>query len=346
METLKQHRTRPLLRYLDQRDLPAKVAVAGLLKFKENQAVPEDEALWFYLRNHAMSVIARAYDPAEPLSPKHLAMVNEYHDHAQQQALRMHYYLMQICCRETRHASNTGPVVDKYTPALATWFKGYKGNGSGEQGALNQLRKNPPDATFGEMTRLFSEVFYKASFSGGFGGKPWGGIADVLKQFCHGEITAEMMLDTAFTLCHNNGPIFNKGMLYGMYHPEGIKEILDVQRAGMIPRYVRDVIEKVGNYAQYKGGKFVTKAMHDYVLQLEDMSAEFNGSVDWAKLKELGALGNYSGFAPKAPPKPLTPAEKMKIAKAKADAEAALAAQYQITPGVFATKVKVPRVAA
>ena len=51
-------------------------------------------------------------------------------------------------------------------------------------------------------------------WSGGYGGPKWGAVAETLRKMVYGEISPEMFSDTGFTLAHNDGPIFNKGMLY------------------------------------------------------------------------------------------------------------------------------------
>jgi hypothetical protein len=131
------------------------------------------------------------------------------------------------------------------------------------------------------------EVFHTGKFSGGFGGEAWGAIADVLNDYVHGKLTAEMMLDTAFTLCHNNGPIFNKGMLYDGYTSD-IYTILDVQRSGQVPQlvYSCDVIQ-VNTEAVQEVWKTCYGALGDKLL-------ENTHYVDWFKVEALGALHSYT----------------------------------------------------
>lgn len=345
--TFKQYRSRAIHRHLDMTQVPVEVAVEGDKKFmlsvSNSTAVPEVEALWFYLRNHAVAALSRVYDPAEPLSPEHEALLDEYHASVQQSALRMYFYLLRICTRETRHAHSSDPVLkqDKYAP-LASWYKSYAGTDGGT--AISKLLKSPPPVSMGLLSDFLRDMFYMCKYSGGYGGKAWGQIADVLQQFVHGKITAEMMLDTAFTLCHNNGPIFNKGMLYDMYNAAAIREILDVQRAGMIPAYVRDVSLGLGESKKYAGKQFVIPPMWNYVQKMEGVSLDFTMSVDWARLKTLGAIGNYPHLIPK---KVLSPAEQAKMEalakKQKAEQEAKEKSKFYVMPNVVAYKFKVPR---
>lgn len=357
METLKEHRARLMVRHVDMSTTPLKTVIQGRAQYltmmpslgESKTTVPEHEALWFYLRNHGMAAIERAFDPAEPLG-EWAEVVVDYHKMLQASGLRMYYYLLQICTRESRHAKNSDVLWAKH-PKLKAWYMTYRGTSS--DGAVNALLTDTPDVTVGELTQFLVDSFYKCNYHGGYGGKKWGAIADVLDQFVHGRITGEMMLDTAWTLCHNNGPIFNKGMWYDHYSSY-LQEILDVQRGGAIPQYIRDVTDGVPLSKQYNAGKFVKAEMRSFVDRLSALSTDFLGGVDWLKVKKLGAIGSYQNLIDmQAKAKPLTPAQKAAAKKeallkqqAEAEAKAKLANQWQIMPGVHATKIKVRPVAA
>ena len=98
-----------------------------------------------------------------------------------------------------------------------------------------------------------------------------------------GETSIEIMNDTAWTLAHNNGPMFNKGMLYNTY-TSTIYKILDVQRAGMIPQLIAE--GTLGSHAD----SAVSQAF-------EAVKAVFpesvTGYVDWFKVEALGSLHQY-----------------------------------------------------
>lgn len=344
--TLKTYRTRFLHRNIDLRNVTVKQAIEGRSIYysqekpenHDNLQYPEREALWFYLQNHAMASLSRLYDPAEPLAPEHRELVDRYHDTTLKSVMRMYTYLLLICTRETRHAKKPKDVLanPKYAK-LKDWYMTYHGSDAGK--AIKMLTNSPPAATMGVLTEMYCDLFYKSPYASGYGGKAWGQIADVLRQFVHGEITAEMMMDTAFTLCHNNGPIFNKGMLFHMYNESAIREILDVQRAGMIPAYIRDRKHKVGLWGKYAGGNFVNAEMEAYVEKAEGLSLDFTASVDWGRVMELGAMGSYLHLIkPKAKSAAELAKEKMEAEK-KAKAQALFeASKYQIMPGVYAQK--------
>jgi hypothetical protein len=124
-----------------------------------------------------------------------------------------------------------------------------------------------------------------------------------------------MLLDTVWTLAHNGGPIFNKGMLFYHYNSTELVKILDVQRAGMVP-----------NMVAHADSKFVQPSHGELMVEVRKVIPEFGKApVDWQKVQELGAVGKYA----KVPPKPATP-------KVKPVMDPNL---LQIMPGTFVKKV-------
>lgn len=262
---------------------------AGVVELVETpMGNPEVDAIIFYMMNHAATMIRQKYHPIEPLGAK-LALLEEYHRQLAYRSARMFFYMLLICTRESRHEkkgydTNTWKMFeDKYGEALLSFHQSIKGKSSTD--AALALRKAPPKMTLGDYTCFLSEVFYHGVYHGGYGGKAWGKVADVLRDYVHGKITAEMMMDTAFTLCHNNGPIFNKGMLFEGYSNE-IYKILDVQRSGQIPQLVAG-IETPKSAAKTVQTLFKICAKH--------VGDEFSspGYVDWYKVESLGSMHKY-----------------------------------------------------
>lgn len=247
---------------------------------------PELDAVMFYFMNHVVSLLRRKHHPLERLGGSYGCM-NMYHDMLAIKSTRMFYYLLLICTRESRH------VKDKNTSPLFKELAGSYGNacvkfhdtirGTGSTTAQNSLRVKPPNTSLGNYTRFLSTMFREGSFQSSYGGLAWAAVADVLRDYVTGVISAEIMLDTAFTLAHNNGPIFNKGMLFEGY-TKHIYEILDVQRSGQIPRMIANGETPWASVGSVKG----CFAMCSDVLG----DALLGGLpyVDWFLVQELGAL--------------------------------------------------------
>lgn len=248
---------------------------------------PERDAVVFYMMNHVVSIARQGMHPYESFGDR-LPLIEEYHRQLGFRASRMFFYMLLICTRESRHEKKSKDesmwvgFSEKYGSEIMKLHASIKGKGS--DAAADRFRNNPPNCQLGKYTEFLAEVFYKGSYSHGFGGKAWGKVADVLNEYVHGKITAEMMLDTSFTLCHNNGPIFNKGMLFGGYSHE-IYRILDVQRSGQIPQFVAN--------------KETKWAKDPVVKELFDMSVSImgpkglTGHVDWYMVENLGAMKKY-----------------------------------------------------
>lgn len=263
--------------------------VAGTGSYGKHEGIsgsPEVDALVFYMLNHAVSVITQKTHPYASLW-KLGPVVELYREQLAIRSTRMFFYLLLICTRESRHAKNShsDPVMQglssKYGSDILDFWNSIKGSGS--SGAADKLMKYPPDVLLGNYVRFIQELFYKGSFSGGYGGKAWGKVTDCLVDYVTGKFSAEMMMDTAFTLCHNNGPIFNKGMLFDTYSHE-IYKILDVQRSGQIPVMIAN------KETSFHNNPVVSSLMSVVRKVLPDI---FEGWVDWYKVESLGSLKKY-----------------------------------------------------
>lgn len=56
--------------------------------------------------------------------------------------------------------------------------------------------------------------FFLSGFDSGYGGEPWAEIAKHALSFAKGEMNAEMFIDRALSLEHNNGQMFNKNFIF------------------------------------------------------------------------------------------------------------------------------------
>ena len=264
--------------------------IGGLVgdeKSGELVASPEEDALVFYMLNHAVSVIRQKVHPYESLG-RYMPVVSEYHRQLSYRSARVFAYMLLICTRESRHVKNKpeSMFMKKLFAPTGDKISSFHGliRGTGSSTAVSMFKQEPPKVMLGEYTNYLVQVFNEGQYSSGFGGKAWGAIAQVLRDYVWGAITAEMMMDTAFTLCHNNGPIFNKGMLYTSYSDQ-IYVILDVQRSGQIPQLI--------------GNKECPKAQSACLMDWwnmcsEVMPNEFNGYVDWFLVEALGSKKTYA----------------------------------------------------
>jgi hypothetical protein len=311
----------------------------------EVKAKPEQEALWFYVQQHAMTLLARRFDDSEPLGAA-TEFVERYHDSIQLKSLRMFYYLLLICTRESRHIKHNAKRTKLYAkyPTIKPFHATHVQDSSAES-AVQAIIKNAPDISLGEYTGFLVDAFVNGSYDGGFGGKAWAAIARPLNDFVHGKITAEILIDTGFTLAHNNGPIFNKGMLYHGQNTARLHKVLDVQRSGQIPQLIAH---------HYSDMNIVIVApLRDYVHEFTKLDSGFGGRVDWTQVKNIKGVAIYHNeiSAQKASDPKVTWKDKivklkeaaaMKAAKLKAQAAKAALLQnaIEILPGTWVPKGK------
>lgn len=239
--TLRHHlETRPLCLKRDKSEVPSQLVALSLeaacphAKKPGPHRFPESEALEFYFTNHVVGLIRARRAMDEILKPGEVDFLDMYHRINNRNLLNAFHYVTLIIHREMRHFS--GPLTGLVLPGSIHDYLDEIRNEGGEVEASKRFGKNPPSCSFGELVTAITQVYnhgYWASSS--YGGKAWGSVANALRLFVNGSYTGEMFLDTVWTLCHNNGPIFNKGMVY-KNHTSVLLRILDFQAAGKIPQ--------------------------------------------------------------------------------------------------------------
>lgn len=269
--------------------LPSKVLASKLLTVNLSDAStsPDREAVEFYALNQAVAVIQGMFTQNEKLPEWASAVVSLYDSTLRSQYRRMLHYTFLVISREWRHLKNLKTVgamsveAKKWYPALLDLHPHIADSTS--TNSLTQWLKLVPELHLDKYSWILMHSFDNGNWGGGYGGKPWGEIARTFHRHVIGETSGEVFVDTAYTLAHNNGPMFNKGMLYSMYSSDFIK-VLDIQRSGQVAEAALS-----GVVASYCGGP-VLKA-------LTDMQAEvscFGKYVDWFKVESLGAVKTYT----------------------------------------------------
>lgn len=355
VDTLAYHASRILCQKRDMSEVSCKSVASAMTVFmnadKASGTVPESEGLWFYGMNHGMALIGAARAPLEPLDAWEKSFAELYHKQMGPKAIRAFYYLIWICTREARHCTNFSVMLPKIGKEFGDEMQTFFTSAGGEDGISKRFLNKPPNASIGTYCKAVAWLFYHGSWHGGYGGKKWGVVTDCLVRFVTGEYSAEMMLDTVWTLAHNGGPIFNKGKLYACYS-HTLYRVLDVQRSGQIPEAVL-FDDAVKQHAD--------PDLMGLMKQVKDRYPEVGDSVDWVKVEALGSVHKYPKEIQKQlASKPLTPAQKKAkeaaeaaaIAKAKAEKEAAEKEAlehalywFQVMPGVEVKKFQPARAA-
>lgn len=353
-DTLAYHGSRMLCTHRAMSAVSCSTVAAAMSAFMKSDpnadTVPESEALWFYGMNHGVALIAAQRAPLEPLSAWENEFLGLYHAQMAQKAVRAFYYLIWICTREARHNQS----LEKDLPKIGEMFgapihKFLTGIKGGEAGISKKFLEAPPDTTIGLYCDALRWTFNNSKWGGGYGGKAWGKVTDCLCRFVSGEFTAEMMLDTNWTLCHNNGPIFNKGQFYAVYQSDqGVKRILDVQRSGQVPEAVLG-----DTYCMQFADNLLSGSMSELTKYAAGKIGEY---VDWMKVEALGSVKKYpTDIVAQKKKHGVTPEQKAAIEKAEAEAAQKKQAQeaaaikaaaehaknwFQVMPGLEVAKIQ------
>jgi hypothetical protein len=250
--------------------------------------LPDCEAVNFYALNHCAALVRKMFTMNEVLPSWAENVMTNYQIELVEQAERLTHYIICVIVREARHwhspsISLSKAVATKFGQPVLDFLN--LNRSSTETASVNNYMNNPPDTTLIKLVGGLAHIYDFGQWSGGYGGKAWGMIAKTLLSVLEGKTTIEMMVDTAYTLAHNNGPMFNKGMLYQNYNGKYFIMILDVQRSGQIPELM---LEK---------GEVGFEYNPSVVNVIKEVKAAVPGAfgtyVDWFKVTALGAVGHY-----------------------------------------------------
>jgi hypothetical protein len=260
---------------------------------------PEAEAVTFYAGNAVWAELLKKYAPDEPLPPIALELAKSYLGSASLTAQRLLYYLILIIARESRHVHSTAyPAMAALHGSVFQDFNKYMHGASGSMNAKELFLAKPPKMKLGAFADAISWTFHNGGFNSSYGGKKWGVIADVFKGLVDGTMSPELATDVSWALCHNGGPIFNKGMTYHNYDASQIKTILDVQRSGQIPELVKSHGMLHSSFVPMEAQAMVATAELLF-------PGVFGTEVDWHKVEVAGSVQKYGHLKAAQPAKPL-----------------------------------------
>lgn len=285
MPTVLDYKSMALYKNKDFSNVPLHNITGRIKSIISESNSPQQCAIGFYTLNHLVAVLEQNH--ANDVDLKKYSKVYElYNNELLDTGLKIFYYLLCICVREARHLSS---IKDKYTTSNAhdLWLelKGNSGSSSVNKFITHTSTKesNWGMVSVGDLLNLLLPVFNDHSWSSSFGGKAWGNITEQLRKYVYGECSLEVLVDTAFTLSHNTGNIFNKGIIFS-YDTDKLIEILDVQRSGQMPQYIAENLKD-------NNKNFST--LHEVVVSIKELE-EFECEVDWQRVMDLGSVNQYN----------------------------------------------------
>lgn len=282
----------PMFDKIDMSQLPISALAQGYLDFEKSQGksrpAPETDALKFYFLNHAFHVMKSKFHELEEL-PDELAEVAQKHLFITTEvAKRLFFYSLIIAVEEARFMHEQSPSFWSHLKGrYGDEFHDFAKNGFTKKNhqfgsSRDLLSLGSLDMTAGEYCSAMVSVFAFGNWSPGFGGKGWVPIASLLSDCVHGALSFESMGDQAFSLCHNNGSMFNKGHLY-QHYTHFIYEILDIQDSGQIPQWIGNNLSN----------RFVDKDLKEvFLLMKKHFPEEMSGPVNQALIKNSEAKRN------------------------------------------------------
>lgn len=263
----------------------------------ENQIRPEEDIIAFYLANHLLALIEDKVGE-RGLTEDEQEIVEGLISDMESVFKRLFTYLLLISIGETRHGSY-GHKEDFITEKFGkeVWLLAQAIKGSNREGARGEfLSKSRNLITYMDYCNwCFSNCFG----GGAFGGKKWKEISDKCVQMLAGKISPFTMTDISWAMVHNTGSIFNKHTIYtNIYNVESLTHILDIQRAGAIPAFIRNRQKYVGDGVMHSGAMSLKK-FEDSMCRVESTFG-INGLGTFIPLAEIGEAGALASIFIKA----------------------------------------------
>lgn len=264
----------------------------------------DEEAALFYLSGHIFHLVeAEAAGAGGELAPDRAAFVEEHVQRLNSLGVRMFAYLCVISAEEAGFGEARNPglwdfIESNTSEDAAKWIKGIFSR-ERERGFFAKTGK----ASVGECLKALEMGFRFGRWHPGFGGLPWAEIAGTALEAANGESSLELCVDKAFSLCHNNGAIFNKGHVFGHYS-HSFYELLDIQASGQLPGAIAkglpvDGLKAASVKALFEQGKRMFP--EDFARGYDPKKVKSMASVREAKAEALMKKAHAHLAAPAAP---------------------------------------------
>lgn len=277
-------RSRAVFQHRDMSNVPMANFLAAMeatsIKGQENI---EEAAISFYLSNHGFHLIEAANAPTEDLGAEHALLAKDHVALTSKMGMRMLFYILTIAAEEAALENERKPnffdfVETATSPDAGKWLKSVMDR---RGGPMLGNKKSCGSATLGQCVKALELCFRFGRWSYGCGSLPWAIVTETAGEVIRGTNSLELMVDKAFTLCHNNGAIFNKGHQFTRYVGQ-FYAILDIQASGQIPNAIAAGINSAGF------GSPVVKAIHEKYAKA--FPAEFNAKYDPSLIKSMEAV--------------------------------------------------------
>ncbi len=286
------------------------VDMAGLSSINEGQSVsPESDIITFYLGVHILGVVETQYGIERELPVDIAELVVEWHSRMESVFFRVFTYLIMISIGESRHGQYHNyekTITNNFGTDVWDMVKNLtKGVSRNDVRTLFLSESRDLHKFMTYLEWVFIDCFQGKSF----GGKPWANISNKVTQVITGEISPFTMVDVAWALVHNGGPIFNKNTIYTKEADSyGLTQLLDMQRGGAIPSLI-------ANYKKYQTQvhTFCIYQAHttDFVQVVERVSEVLG--VDIGEFVEPKVIHDAGALTPDF--KNCEPVEKLEVGK-------------------------------
>ncbi len=219
--------------------LPANTLISEIAKFKKQHsiAVPESEAILFYLVNHALHVLRSNHNEYEELPPAMAAFAQKCDTISTRISKALFFHVASVAhgMLWVNASQLEKSQLEFFEQQYGQGFKQYLINKK-DGGALSEI-KSISGLNINQFLGGLSSIYSFGKIVAW--GKPYSMIVKTLHKATNGSYSMYTCADHIWSLCHNGGTVLNKG-ISGIFNiaSNDIFKVLDIQDAGQIPNWI------------------------------------------------------------------------------------------------------------
>jgi hypothetical protein len=240
----------PLLSHLSFDQMPTSEVMKHVInrynKEKSLNLNIAQEALRFYFMDHCFHLVKNENKTIAQVSPQMADLIDLYLKELSKTSQRVFTYIISASLYEAgRMPAQTGKfwefIETQYGSKVFDVLNNTKGSNWGHLKEKEILKLNDPIQTF--LSAIMA-CFSSGKWWFGAGGKAWSDITRCARDVTEGHYSLQEMTDLAFSLCHDRGCMFDRGIIYnvggyGVNSNLNIYQVLDIQASGQIPQWIR-----------------------------------------------------------------------------------------------------------
>ena len=310
----------PLLSHLSFEETSTSNVMKHVIKHYKNEKSLNlniaQEALRFYFMDHCFHLIKNENKDIAQVSPEMADLIDLYFKELSKTSQRVFTY---IICASLYEAGRMPAQSQKFWEFIEAQYgkKIFEALNNSKDHSYGSLKEKEILAINEPIQKFLSAImscFTSGKWWFGAGGKAWSDITRCARDVTEGHYSLQEMTDLAFSLCHDRGCMFDRGIIYqvGYIGDTNIYHVLDIQASGQTPQWIAKNRNKVNADTLKLFDKFEKFFPEEFNKPIDDKLISDSTKKREDKIKQQNTLSqnhhnfvaqNYAQLEEKLPPK-------------------------------------------